>query len=401
MYLSPEHNRQVAEKLFGHIRESTTDMIAETYEYSLSVYSDPEIALAERERIFEHYPMMALHASQLPETGSYATVKLNRSEALVTRGKDGKVRAFLNMCRHRGATLVTQASGKQGRFSCPYHGWTYTNEGQLIGLTFKSTLGLDLPCPQRNLIELPCEERHGFVWIVENPEGAIDVAAHLGPVMDGVLAGYGLDRQYFYREEIFDFAQNWKIMVDGLTDGYHVQWVHGPTIRPYFYMNIMARVEGTGDHAVTTTPRRKIDEILDSEPGAHDLDPYVVYGNMVFPNVSIQLHPHHVEFWTMYQDVYDPGRSRVHMRFLTPKAAGDYDEKGRSILDKNWDIAAAAILNEDVPIGDSIQRSANMPNTGTMLLAHNEVINQQFHRSYDRVMAGGSVVPMAARAARG
>jgi hypothetical protein len=70
-------------------------------------------------------------------------------------------------------------------------------------------------------------------------------------------------------------------------------------------------------------------------------------------------------------------------------------------LDKNWDIAEAAILNEDVPIGDSIQRSANMPNTGTMLLAHNEVINQQFHRSYDRVMAGPDVVPMQVRAARG
>jgi phenylpropionate dioxygenase-like ring-hydroxylating dioxygenase large terminal subunit len=398
MYLSPEHNRQVAEKLFRHIRSDSTDMIDETYEYNLAVYSDPDIAVAERAKIFEHYPMMALHASQLPAPGSYATVKLNRTEALVTRGKDGKIHAFLNMCRHRGATLVTQASGKQGRFSCPYHGWTYTNEGQLIGLTFKSTLGFDLPCPQRNLIELPCEERHGFVWIVENPEGSIDVAAHLGPVMDGVLAGYGLNRQYFYREAMFDFDQNWKIMVDGLTDGYHVQWVHGPTIRPYFYMNIMARVDGTGDHAVTTTPRRKIDEILDTEPGAHDLDPYVVYGNMIFPNVSIQLHPHHAEFWTMYQDVDNPGRSRVHLRFLTPKVADDYDAKGRSILDKNWDIAEAAILNEDVPIGDSIQRSANMPNTGTMLLAHNEVINQQFHRSYDRVMAQEAAASVAERA---
>lgn len=401
MYLSPEHNRQVAEKLFRHIRDNSTDMIEETYEYPLAVYSDPDIAVAEREKIFEHYPMMALHSSQLPESGSYVTVKLNRSEALVTRGKDGQVRAFLNMCRHRGATLVAEAEGKQGRFSCPYHGWTYTNEGELIGLTFKQTLGLTLPCRERNLIALPCEERHGFIWIVENPEGSIDVAAHLGPVMDGVLANYGLDRQYFYREAFFEFDQNWKIMVDGLTDGYHVQWVHGPTIRPYFYMNMMARVEGTGDHAVTTTPRRKIDEILDSEPGEHDLDPYVVYGNMVFPNVSIQLHPHHAEFWTMYQDVHDPGRSRVHLRFLTPKAPGDYDEKGQAILAKNWDIAEAAILNEDVPIGDSIQRSANMPNTGTMLLAHNEVINQQFHRSYDRVMAGPSVVPIQARAARG
>jgi len=401
MYLSPEHNRQVAEKLFRHIRDNSTDMIEESYEYPLSVYSDPDIAVAERQKIFEHYPMMALHSSQLPEPGNYVTVKLNRSEALVTRGKDGKVRAFLNMCRHRGATLVTQAEGKQGRFSCPYHGWTYTNEGELIGLTFKQTLGLSLPCRERNLIALPCEERHGFVWIVENPEGSIDVAAHLGPVMDGVLANYGLDRQYFYREAFFDFAQNWKIMVDGLTDGYHVQWVHGPTIRPYFYMNMMARVEGTGDHAVTTTPRRKIDEISGSAPGEHDLDPYVVYGNMIFPNVSIQLHPHHAEFWTMYQDIDDPGRSRVHLRFLTPKAPGDYDKKGQAILAKNWNIAEAAILNEDVPIGDSIQRSANMPNTGTMLLAHNEVINQQFHRSYDRVMAGGTVVPMQTRAVGG
>lgn len=400
MYLSPEHNREVAEKLFRHIREGSTDMIAETYEYPLSVYADREVALAERARIFEHYPMMALHSTQLPEPGSYATVRLNRSEALVTRGKDGKVRAFLNMCRHRGATLATQPSGKQGRFSCPYHGWTYTNEGELIGLTFKSTLGLSLPCAQRNLIALPCEERHGFVWIVEDPDGAIDVAAHLGPVMDGVLATYGLDRQFFYREAMFEFDQNWKIMVDGLTDGYHVQWVHGPTIRPYFYMNIMARVDGTGDHAVTTTPRRKIDEILDTEPGIHDLDPYVVYGNMIFPNVSIQLHPHHAEFWTMYQDPHDPARSRVHLRFLTPKAPEDYDERGREILGKNWDIAEAAILNEDVPIGDSIQRSAAMPKTGTMLLAHNEVINQQFHRSYDRVMAGAEVVVLPARAAR-
>jgi len=121
---------------------------------------------------------------------------------------------------------------------------------------------------------------------------------------------------------------------------------------------------------------------------------------MIFPNVSIQLHPHHAEFWTMYQDPHDPARSRVHLRFLTPKAPGDYDERGREILGKNWDIAEAAILNEDVPIGDSIQRSAAMPKTGTMLLAHNEVINQQFHRSYDRVMAGAEVVPLPARAAR-
>ena len=368
MYLNPARNRHLAEKLFRHVRGGTTDQCDDFFEYDLAIYKDPDIAERERAAIFERLPMMALHSSQLTNSDDYITVQLNRSQALVTRGKDGKVRAFLNVCRHRGATLVRETSGKQARFACPYHGWTYQNDGTLLGISFKDTTGLETPCPSRNLIALPTEERHGFIWIVENPAGTINVAQHLGPDMDEILGDYHLEKHFCIREQIFDFGQNWKVMVDGLIDGYHVSFVHGPTIKPYFHLNLMALADVQSDHCLTTTPRRKIEEILHETPGDTPIDDYVVFGNLIMPNNSMQLHPHHVEFWTMYQNPEDPTRSRVHLRFLTPKKYADYDERGQRIIEKNWEIASAAILNEDVPIGDSIQNSARMPHIGKMLL---------------------------------
>jgi hypothetical protein len=75
---------------------------------------------------------------------------------------------------------------------------------------------------------------------------------------------------------------------------------------------------------------------------------------------------------------------RLHLRYLTPHET--YDEKGQEILEKNWKIATAAIINEDVPVGNSIQSSARMPHAGTICLGRNEVTNQLFHRTYHEYM---------------
>lgn len=386
MYFSTERNRRVAEQLFAHVRNATTDQFDEIYEVDLSIYSDPEVARLERERIFERMPMMALHSSQLPEPGSFVTVQLNRTSALVTRGKDGKVRAFQNVCRHRGATLVSVDAGKRHRFSCPYHGWTYTGEGELVGVSFNDTVGIDLPCAKLNLAALPVDERHGFIWIVENPQGAIDLDAHLGPSANAVLADFGLDQYFCYRETIYDFGQNWKIMMDGLIDGYHVQFVHKATISPFTIFNTMGLEKLSGGHAFSVTPRRKIDALLDTEqPGDTPVQKYSVTGVLFQPNVTMQLHPHHVEFWTLYQNPDDPRRSRIHKRFLTPQQT--YDERGTEIIEKNWKISDSAIINEDVPIGNGVQAACSTPHPGKGVLGRNEVMNQRFHRAYDQYMA--------------
>ena len=384
MYFSKERNARLAEKLFEHIRQTSTDRVDEFFEYDLSIYSDPEVAKSERRKIFERVPMMAAHWAQVREPGSFITLQLNGSEVIVTRKQDGTVGAFLNVCRHRGSRLVSAESGQRSRFTCPYHGWTYTNDGKLRGVGFAESYGMK-PCDEKNLIALPVEERHGFIWIVEDPNGTIDVKAHLGEGMDQALAEYGLDQWFFYKTHVFDFPQNWKVMMDGLIDGYHVQFLHGATISPYFYPNMMG-IEVLGQNALWGNPRRKMQELADNPPAeAPPLDRYAIIGNLFVPNAAMVMHPHHIEFWTIYQDPSSTARCRVHLRYLTPK--GEHDAKSVEILDKNWKIATDAIINEDVPIGNGIQASANVPRTGKAILGRNEVTNQLFHRAYQAYMA--------------
>ena len=384
MYFSPERNRRFAERLFQHARNGTTDQASSSMPYDLRMYSDHDVAFQERGKIFQKLPMMALHSSQIPEPGDYASVQLNRTNVIVARQRDGSVKAMINACRHRGAAIVPHGStGKRNFFSCPYHGWSYAVDGKLKAIAFNETFG-PKPRDDQALVELPAQERHGFIWIVEDPHGHIDLDAHLGEGMNQLLAEYHLERFHVWRNHEFEFNQNWKIMIDGVVDGYHVSFVHGATIKPYFYLNMMV-IEDFGFHHVTGTPRRTIDDILTEEPGTSSLDKYAVFGNLVSPNTSFVLHPHHIEHWTAYQHPDDPGKCRVVLRMLVPHKA--LDERKEQIMEKNWKIACAAIVNEDVPVGDSIQRSASFPFTRPAQLGLNEVGNQVFHRAWQHYMS--------------
>jgi nitrite reductase/ring-hydroxylating ferredoxin subunit len=379
VYFSEERNQRLATKLFEHIRAGTTDRLDDCFEYDLSIYQCPETAARERSQIFERLPMMAAHSHQLPEPGSFLTLQLNRSNVLVTRDENGQLGAFLNVCRHRGSRVVAAECGKRRAFPCPYHGWTYGDDGALRSIGFGESFGM-APSANRGLVRLPVEERHGFIWIVENPAGSIDVKAHLGVGMDQALSDYGLDRWFFYKSHVFDFPQNWKVMMDGLIDGYHVQFLHGKTISPYFFPNMMG-IDILGRHALWGNPRRKMQELVDQPPETiPPLDRYAIIGNLFVPNAAMVMHPHHIEFWTVYQNPDNPTACRVHLRYLTPRS--DHDERSHEILAKNWKIATDAIINEDVPVGNTIQASATIPHAGKVILGRNEVTNQLFHRAY-------------------
>ena len=114
---------------------------------------------------------------------------------LITRDEDGVAHAFLNYCRHRGAEPA-QGCGNARRFTCPYHAWVYDTRGQLIGMPMRDRHdGFDLS--PYSLVELPSEERHGFVWVVMRRGHPIDVAAHLGE-LDAEIASLGCDKMSYY-----------------------------------------------------------------------------------------------------------------------------------------------------------------------------------------------------------
>jgi choline monooxygenase len=201
--------------------------LAERYlRVPLEYYSDEKFAALERQ-LFMTQPIPLLAASEIAETNSYFVRMAMGRSILLTRDEDGVAHAFLNYCRHRGAEPA-QGCGKARAFSCPYHAWTYNTKGRLIGT----------PLPDRNasldsgklgLVELPSEERHGFIWVVLTPRHAIDVSAHLGEV-DSQIAALGCQKMKYYSSLPHEpLAANWKTVAEGLVESLHVPFVHRAT----------------------------------------------------------------------------------------------------------------------------------------------------------------------------
>src|SRR6185312_11890197 len=98
------------------------------------VYADPEIFALERDRLFSRSWVYLAHESEIPEPGDYVVRRIVDDPFVVTRDEHGEVRALLNHCRHKGMQICRAEAGNASHFRCPYHGWTYRNDGALIGV---------------------------------------------------------------------------------------------------------------------------------------------------------------------------------------------------------------------------------------------------------------------------
>lgn len=195
-------------------------------EVPLEVYSSESIAARDRE-LFETSPLALLASSEIPNPYDYHVRSAVGRSILFTRDGDGRAHAFLNSCRHRGAEPA-RGCGNARVFLCPYHGWAYDTKGRLTGMPLRDRFD-DLDLNRMGLVELPIEERHGFVWVVLRPGASIDVAKHLG-ALDAEIASIGADRMTYYgalSEE--PLATNWKSVTEGLLEGLHVPFVHPGT----------------------------------------------------------------------------------------------------------------------------------------------------------------------------
>jgi phenylpropionate dioxygenase-like ring-hydroxylating dioxygenase large terminal subunit len=209
------------------VLENRMPEMAENFmEVPLSYYNDPEFAARER-ALFETQPLALIAASEIANAYDFIVRQAVERSILLTRDADGVAHAFLNYCRHRGAEPASGCGNRRG-FSCPYHGWTYDTKGNLVGVPLRDRYdGLDLS--ELGLVELPTEERHGFIWVVLTPDAPIDVAAHLGPI-DQDLAALGVERMTYYNSLPQEpLATNWKSVAEGLLEGLHVPFVHKGT----------------------------------------------------------------------------------------------------------------------------------------------------------------------------
>lgn len=165
-------DRTLTERGLVLVNGKTTDMADEVLRVPLHYYRDPKISETEESAILRRTPMAIVPSSQIPHSHDYVVRSVLGDSLSVTRDVDGRAHVFLNYCRHRGA-MPACGSGNARRFVCPYDTWNYHTAGKLVRIPGKAGFAGADP-DAYGLVELPNDERYGFVWAVLTADGAID-----------------------------------------------------------------------------------------------------------------------------------------------------------------------------------------------------------------------------------
>ncbi|MCX2980181.1 aromatic ring-hydroxylating dioxygenase subunit alpha [Halieaceae bacterium IMCC14734] len=191
-----------------------------------SRYNSKEFFAQEWEHMWTKVWLLLGREEEMPNRGDWQREDVGPESFIMVRQEDASIRAYYNVCQHRGARLVNEPKGHVNRFVCPYHAWAWTIEGDL-NFAQDSEDFPENPCGKLTLEEVRCESFAGFVWINMDPD-CVPLKEFLGPVWED-WEGYGIEKwkRYFARTTTVPF--NWKVIMDNFNESYHVPTVHRAT----------------------------------------------------------------------------------------------------------------------------------------------------------------------------
>ena len=264
-------------RIFDHIDNKTTDLGDTVWKEPVANYLSDERFNAEIE-LLRSLPVVYCLSAMLPDKGSYVARRAAGSPLLVVRGDDGKVRAFINGCRHRGMQ-VAKDSGCARSFVCPYHAWTYGLDGELRHIPGKTGFpGVELQ--ENGLVEVGALEQGGLVYV--NQSGPVDAT-----MLEDVPELFASQQAFFDQSEYTDEA-NWKLLAETTMEGYHIRSLHKKSFFPYGLDNITL-VENFGIHSRVIFPFKRIEKLRDIEPKDQRLDGMITSVYQLFPNVAVSV----------------------------------------------------------------------------------------------------------------
>ncbi|MGO9929788.1 MAG: aromatic ring-hydroxylating oxygenase subunit alpha [Mycobacterium sp.] len=358
------------------VLDKTTDMADDVLRVPLHYYRDPKITEIEEAQILRRTPLAIVPSVQIAAPHDYVVRSVLGDSLLVTRDKDGASHVFLNYCRHRGA-MPACGAGSATRFTCPYHAWTYKNDGSLFTVPGNAGFsGMDKH--DYGLVELPNQERHGFVWAVLSADADIDVDAHLGDLGPDLAA---LDFSSFgyhdYRE--FESEVSWKGALEAFAEGYHFPFVHGESL---IGQNALANTsihDGFGKHHRMGFPFNWITNLNGDPNGSWDVRDnmgliYWIYPNLILANSSVGV------------EVIDilpagsPTRCTVRHSWLARVPAANDDT--RAGYDMIFAAVHAAVRDEDFAMLPQCGQGVRHGQHDHMIIGRNEIGVQHMIRVF-------------------
>ena len=347
-----------------------------------SNYFSPERWEQEMQAVFRRLPLTLAFSAELPNPGDYKAMEVLDTPVLIARGADGVVRAFVNSCSHRGAVVVAEGTGNARRFACPYHAWTYDQEGALVGVLDREAFGdFDMSC--MGLAPLSASERCGIIFVTLRAEPTVDI--------DTFLSGYDEMLNHLALEDCRVVGSqtiagpNWKVAYDGYLDLYHLPILHKNSFGPD--MPNKAVYDVWGPHQRASSPA-KFALSGTEEPNIHDWPVEKLTSGVwtIFPHVSIASFDAEgrVFMVSVLLPGSDPGSSATVQTFLhsQPDAPGQAES-----IAKTMAFLHHVVQDEDYFTGLRLQKALRTGAKTDVLFGRNEGGGQRFHRWVDTLLA--------------
>jgi phenylpropionate dioxygenase-like ring-hydroxylating dioxygenase large terminal subunit len=364
-----------ARKLLGYLSNRTTALADGIYRNPVTDYTCEKQAARERELFFRKGAFNVGLSALLPNPGDWMTHDYSGVPMLLARDRDGKLGAFLNVCRHRGARVASGSGSGEKDFRCPYHGWCYGLDGALIARPDEASFAA-MARETHGLRPLPVVEKYGMIWVSPDPKAVFDVDALLCGMGDE-LAAYGLETYHHYETRVLHRKMNWKLGVDTFGETYHLQHLHPNTVSPLFHSN-RCTFDAFGPNHRMLAARATFDTLRGQPEHEWDVFDNTVVICVLFPNTIFTFQRDHVETWHFF-----PGEkvdeTELYVSLYIPEPVDT--PKAKEHWDRNFNLLMATVEMEDFPTCEGMQRGFSSGAQDAITFGRNEPALQHFHKS--------------------
>jgi choline monooxygenase len=340
-------------------------------------YTDPARYQGEIEQVMLRSWLVAMPSGELAEPRSYVVWDALGQSVVITRRDDGTLSAWYNVCQHRGARLAEGAGVcSSGSFKCPWHGFGYDLDGRVTTVPLRGAFD-EATLQGLRARAVAVEEMWGLVWVcLSDPEQPLrEYLGGLVPQLDW----YGLDNWQARYSQEWEIGANWKAVLDGFLETWHVPFTHKDTLASMVLWKL-AKLKDLGRHSMMTIPVKGKDG-TPVEPATGDERESHICHYLSFPNTIFSCFPTHVQLFQAWPVAVDQTVFKA-WNIFGPTPPGMTDEEWEKRSDKSW-LHFQDVATEDLDVLNRLGQSYGSRGFVRNMFNGDEGRLTAFHRSID------------------
>ncbi len=373
--------------LIGHLDNKTNIGAGGILKAPADTYISEERFEREWGTFFLNHPQIIGMSGDLPKPNTFITTEDFGVPVLATRNSRGEFKAYANVCSHRGVTVETLKRGEKSRFSCPFHGWTFNNDGSLIGYPKNEQFGeIDKDC--YGLKELPAIERFGFLWVHPKRDGKIDLDQLLGKELTEEFKQWNFESLVFANEDEYFTEMNWKLAIDTFGETYHFSVLHKDSLFESFYGNCQM-FDSFKRNGRLILCKRTIDDMRKLPESEWDICAGSLPVYYLFPNIIFMPTQEGAFLVKEYPSDNSPHKSFSKISFyFYPHVLQQIKElektgiDGKQLLEDQYGGFASVIRDEDYVAAASSHKGLKSGNLDYLTFGKNEPALHHYHNTY-------------------